>query len=157
MMTLRSVLLRLIAAITIIGIYSAAFVAIAVPTETAEACNPCDCPEDRRINCQGIQFYGIYTYERGSICYIDAYRMEDNGSPGRRAWRITSRDLADLPEFPEENMLITQEDAIFFYKLTSGEYQVNAGPAPDGKIYVLIFENACVAENRRELSFIPGE
>lgn len=156
-MNLRSALLRLVAAITIVAIFGAAFVVIAIPTDIAEACNPCDCPEDRRINCQGIQFYGIYTYERGSVCYIDAYRMEDNGSPGRRAWRITSRDLADLPEFPEENTLITQDDAIFFYKLTSGEYQVNAGPAPDGKIYVLIFEDACSATNRRELSFVPGE
>jgi hypothetical protein len=156
-MNWRTLTLRAIAFFVIVGIFAAAFVVIAVPTEEAQACNPCDCPEDRRINCQGIQFYAIYTYERNGVCTIDAYRMKDDGSPGRRAWRITQRDLDRLPETPEENTLIVQDDAIFFYKLTSGEYQVNAGPAEDGKIYVLIWENGCAGENRRESSFIPGE
>ncbi|MDX2138428.1 MAG: hypothetical protein SF123_10070 [Chloroflexota bacterium] len=153
-MNLR-LLFRILSFVVVVALVAGSVYVAAVPTETALACNPCDCPEDRRINCQGIQFYGVYTYTRGGVCYIDAYRMQDNGSPGRRAWRVTSRDLADIPERPEENLLITEGDAIAIYRLTSGELQVNAGPAPDGKVYVLIFNN-CPAGERRESTFTPG-
>lgn len=156
-MQLRPLLIRLLPIITLLGLITGASAVItAVPNSTAEACNPCDCPDDRRINCQGIQFYGIYTYERGNVCYIDAYRMQSNGSPGRRAWRFTSRDLAELPEAPEENTLLTSDDAIFLYQLTTGELQVNAGPAEDGKIYTLIWRG-CPASERTESSFVPGQ
>ncbi|MCL4247664.1 MAG: hypothetical protein KJ065_05915 [Anaerolineae bacterium] len=155
-MPLRKLLIRLLPLISTLAIFAGGVAAFtAAPSGTAEACNPCDCPSDKRINCQGIQFYGIYTYERGDVCYIDAYRMQSNGSPGRRAWRVTSRDLADLPEAPEENTLITSGDAIFLYQLTTGELQVNAGPAEDGKIYVTIWQG-CPADQRTESSFVPG-
>jgi len=156
-MPLRKLVIRLLPVVTTLAIFAGGFVAFsAVPSGTAEACNPCDCPGDRRINCQGIQFYGVYTYERAGVCYIDAYRMQSNGSPGRRAWRVTSNDLAELSEAPTSNTLITSGDAIFLYQLTSGELQVNAGPAEDGKIYVTIWRG-CPAEERTETSFVPGE
>ena len=156
-MRIRALMIRLLPLITTLLLFAGGFFVIsALPNSTAQACNPCDCPDDRRINCQGIQFYGIYTYERGNVCYIDAYRMQDNGSPGRRAWRLTSTDLARLPEAPEENTLIKSGDAIFLYQLTTGELQVNAGPAEDGKIYVTIWRG-CPASERTEQSFVPGE
>ncbi len=133
-----------------------AFFVIAPPTATTYACNPCQCPEDRRMNCQGIQYYGVYTYTRNSVCYLDAYRMKDDGSPGRRVWRVTSGDLAEIVEAPEVNTLITERDGIALYRLTSGELQVNAGPAGDGKIYVMVFDDCGDAAERRESTFTPG-
>jgi hypothetical protein len=151
-MQLRNWFLRVLPIFTLIGLIGGASAVItAVPTSTAQACNPCNCPEDRRINCEGIQFYGIYTFTRGSTCYIDAYRMQSNGSPGRRAWRYTSTQLENLPATPDENTLLTQGDAIALYQLTSGELQVNAGPI-DGKVYTIIWQG-CPAGERRELSW----
>ena len=44
-------------------------------------------------------------------------------------------------EIPEENLLIAQSEdgTVALYKLTTGEYQVNAGPDADGYVYVLIW------------------
>ncbi len=156
-MRIRRLFAGLLPIITMLILFVGGIFAVgALPNTTAKACNPCDCPDDRRINCQGIQFYGIYTYERGGVCYIDAYRMQANGSPGRRAWRLTSTELARLPENPVQNTLIKSADAIFLYQLTTGELQVNAGPAEDGKIYVTIWRG-CPAGERTEQSFVPGE
>lgn len=49
--------------------------------------------------------------------------------------------LAGLPGFPDENLLIAQsaDGTAALYLLTTGEYQVNAGPGADGYVYVLIW------------------
>ncbi|KAB2857396.1 MAG: hypothetical protein F9K46_12995 [Anaerolineae bacterium] len=55
---------------------------------------------------------------------------------------ITADDLAALPDYPIENMLIasTSDRFISVYKLTTGEYQVSVGPLTDGKVHVVIFD-----------------
>lgn len=155
-MRVRSFVLSMLPILTAVLVAVASFIIIAPPTATTYACNPCQCPEDRRMNCQGIQYYGVYTYTRNNVCYLDAYRMKDDGSPGRRIWRVTSRDLARIEEAPEVNTLITEGDGIALYRLTSGELQVNAGPAGDGKIYVMVFDGCGDTGERRESTFIPG-
>jgi hypothetical protein len=155
-MKLRAFFVSAMPLVTVAIVALAAFFIIAPPTATTYACNPCQCPEDRRMNCQGIQYYGVYTYNRGGVCYLDAYRMKDDGSPGRRVWRVTSRDLTRVPELPERNTLITEGDGIALYRLTSGELQVNAGPAGDGKVYVMVFNGCGDAAERRESTFVPG-
>ncbi len=54
---------------------------------------------------------------------------------------VSADVLADLPDFPAENTLIAQSEdgSVALYKLTTGEYQVNAGPDADGFVYVLIW------------------
>jgi hypothetical protein len=124
--------------------------------ERAAACNPCECPQDQRINCQGVEFYAVYTRVTTSgACFMEAWRMNPGGQPFR-VWRVSSRTLASVPRFPEVNTLIRQEQGIALYRLTSGEYQVNAGPDGEGKIYVARFTN-CPAENVQESSYLNRE
>lgn len=151
---LRKLLVGLLPLLTAFTLASGLFiVTAALPTGTAEACNPCECPGDLRANCQGIEFYGVFTRGSGAACNIDAFRFNAQGQ-SRRVFRATRAEIAAVPEFPAVNTLIEQNDAIALYRLTSGEFQVNAGPDGNGKVYVLIFNN-CPAENRRESSFIP--
>ncbi len=126
----------------------------AVTPDAVQACNPCDCPEDDRINCQGIDEYAVYTRTTTSgACYIDVYLI--NRDDARRAFRATTREIAAVPELPEENTLIDSYFEIALYRLTSGEFQVNYGPSrQDGKIYELIW-TGCPAEERRENSYVP--
>jgi hypothetical protein len=141
--------------LSIVTVVALAFVVLAgftfMPSGTVEACNPCNCKEDLRDNCQGIEFYGVYTRVIGGQCVIDAYRMSDSG-PGRRVFRVTERELARLPEFPESNLLVRENDAVALYKLTTGEYQINAGPDLNNKVYVIIF-TGCPSNSRQESSF----
>jgi hypothetical protein len=120
----------------------------------ADACNPCDCPDDGRVNCQGIEQYGVYTRDttQDETCEIDVYRVVNDAGKGELAFRVTEDDLADLPERPEENTLIDEDYEIALYLLTSGEFQVNAGPYAEGKVYTVVFKG-CPAEKVREESF----
>ncbi|MDZ4766272.1 MAG: hypothetical protein SGI73_17160 [Chloroflexota bacterium] len=124
---------------------------------TAQACNPCICEGDKRMNCQGVEFYAIYTRVNATTgtCSIDAWRMNPDGEPDF-VWRVTARQLARVADEPEENTLIMQGEAIALYRLTSGEYQVSAGPAAENKVFTAIFDN-CPAENVREESYTPGQ
>jgi hypothetical protein len=124
--------------------------------ETAYACNPCDCPEDRRNNCQGIEYYAIYAREAANgTCSIEAYRFNADGM-GTRVFRVSARQLSQVPEFPARNTLIRENEGVALYRLTTGEYQVNAGPDSNNKVYVLIFEG-CPATMIREETFSVGE
>jgi hypothetical protein len=125
--------------------------------EPAAACNPCECPGDLRANCIGFEFYAIYTRvnERTGTCSIDAWRMNGDDDPDF-VWRATARILARVPDEPEVNTLIIEGEGIALYRLTSGEYQVNAGPAAENKVFTMIFEN-CPAENVREDSYVAGQ
>lgn len=124
------------------------------PTGVAEACNPCECENDQRANCQGAEDYAIYTRVVDDACRIDAYLIGADGQ-GRRVFRATAAELAELPETPETNMEVeTYRGLITLYKLTSGQYQVNYGPNREGKIFELIF-SGCPAEDRTERTYIP--
>ncbi len=125
------------------------------PVNEANACNPCDCPHDFRINCQGIQYYAVYARPRESqlnnpnyVCEINVWRLGENDE-GFFAFRITRAELETLTTPPTENRLIKSRLDISFYHLTSGEFQINAGPDPEGKVFTIIFEG-CPATNVRE-------
>jgi len=125
--------------------------------EPSYACNPCDCPHDARINCQGVQFYAVYTRDTDGddFCNIDAYRLRDDTEDGLFAFSVSETQLAGLPEFPAENLLIDYGYDIALFKLTTGELQVSAGPDPEGKVYTVVFQG-CPAQNKRENSFFGG-
>jgi hypothetical protein len=115
------------------------------------ACNPCDCPEDNRENCQGIEFYAFYAREINRQCTFDFYRFNGDGQ-GRRVMRIRERTLENLAT-PEVNTLIRESEGISLYHLTSGEFQVSAGPDLNGKVYYVVFNLGCPADVNTEGSW----
>lgn len=121
-----------------------------LPSQVAQACLPCDCPTDRSLNCFGR--FGVYTpVEKDGSCSILILDIDDDGRSSF-ALRRTAKQLAKLPEQPEENVLVGEYYEIALYKLTSGEYQVNVGPDQEGKVFVLNF-SGCPAENVYESTF----
>lgn len=125
----------------------------------AAACNPCDCENDRRINCQGVEFYAVYvrTYNDPTItCALEMYRIDPQGvGLGRPVMRVSNVTLDRFPAGPT-NQLIRQNQSLAIYRLTSGELQINAGPDAQGKVFTIRFEG-CTANNRVEQSFIIGQ
>ncbi|MBE2268084.1 MAG: hypothetical protein IAE80_07605 [Anaerolinea sp.] len=120
------------------------------------ACNPCDCENDNRENCQGIDYYAMYARGVNNVCTLDFYRFDGAGQ-GYRVMRVRETELDDLPDYPNQNVLLRRNEGIALYQLSSGEFQVNAGPDASGKIYVLIFNLACPAEVLHEQSILPGQ
>jgi len=120
------------------------------PEDTANACLPCDCPENTTINCYGS--FGIFIIEEEDQCDIQILGVSDAGAE-YEAMYLTGEELAELPETPEENLLVDEYYEYTFYKLTSGEYQVNVGPDAEGKVYVVNFVG-CPATDVRESTFI---
>jgi hypothetical protein len=129
----------------------------ALPSGSAYACLPCNCPEDKRINCQGSEGYGVYTrVARDGSCSISVYLIDGAGR-GLRAIRLTASEIEDLPTQPEENTLIENyRDLVQFYVLTTGEYQVNYGPDKERKVFTVIW-TGCPAENIYESSYAPPD
>ncbi|MFN8528631.1 MAG: hypothetical protein U0670_08485 [Anaerolineae bacterium] len=130
---------------------------LAQPSQPVMACNPCNCPQDSRINCQGIDEYAVYTRTNSSgVCYIDVYLI--NGNDFHRAFRATSAEIAAVGDTPEVNTEIDSYYEVALYRLTTGEFQVNYGPSrQDGKIYVVTWTGCPATAERAEHSYVPGE
>ncbi|MFN8376470.1 MAG: hypothetical protein U0694_26810 [Anaerolineae bacterium] len=119
-----------------------------------QACLPCYCPHDARINCLGDEYYGVYTRTSSNgSCYIDVVLIDEDTGRGRRGIRLTPREQEAVEEFPAENTLVDSYYEASVYRLTSGEWQVNAGPNREGKVYVVVF-TGCPATNVHEYDFI---
>lgn len=131
-------MLRKFVSLGVASVIAFTLLVLAVPTRQAQACLPCYCPENRSLNCFGD--YAVYTnVDKNDRCEILILDINpDDGSP-TLAIRATARELAKLPETPEENILVDQFYEIALYKLTSGEYQVNVGPDAEYKVKVLRF------------------
>lgn len=145
-------LYRKFIATLIVAIMGATLLILALPARVANACLPCNCPTHRTVNCFGR--YGVYILQSGESCAIRVLDIDDNGKSSR-AIDLTARELAALPEKPEENILVDEYYEIAFYKLTTGEFQVNSGPDAEGKVFVLNF-TGCPATNVYESTFITG-
>lgn len=105
------------------------------------------CP-DGRINyrdCEPVAIYPVQD-EDGVGILVYVVKREDKGV-GEFGFFVSFAELNALPENPEEPILIAETDDGFaqLYKLPSGEYQVNAGPDDEGKVFEFRF------------SIIPGE
>jgi hypothetical protein len=151
----------LVLALGVVGLFALALMFTAASPAQASKdepiqCNPCDCPEDNRENCQGIEFYAVYARGTEDACTMEVYRFNDAGS-SRRVMRVTQREINRLPESVEENTLVKRADGIALYQLTSGELQFNAGPDANNKVYVMVFNYTCPAEVIREESFVSGQ
>lgn len=127
----------------------------AATVQPAVACNPCECENDRRLNCQGVEFFAVYvrTYNDATVtCALEMYRIiNQDGGLGRPVMRVSNVTLARFPA-GASNQLIRQNQGIALYRLSSGELQVNAGPDAQGKIYTLRFDG-CPATTRTEVSY----
>lgn len=90
----------------------------------------------------------------GENARLKVYVVEDNGpqnpvlafyrvnedATGNLIFYVSAAQLAaDYPDVPETPVLIFSQGPYSFYKLPSGEFQVNAGPDAEGKVDVLIF------------------
>ena len=123
---------------------------LVIPARTAHACLPCACDFNPTLNCFGT--YAAYTHgETTEDCTIEIGKVNGMGYD-ELAIALTTVEINALPEFPEENMLVAGYYEIALYKLTSGEYQINAGPDAEGKVNVLNWVG-CPAENVRESNF----
>lgn len=124
----------------------------ALPSQVTYACLPCNCPKNRSLNCYGD--YAIYTNvdKKTGDCEILVLGVDRKGRP-REVIRATASELAKLPDNPTENTLIEQYYEFALYKLTTGEYQLNVGPDPENKVFVIDF-TGCPASNVYESTFI---
>lgn len=125
-----------------------------IPSQVAYACLPCNCPTNRSLNCYGD--FAIYTNTlRNGDCEILVLGVNSKTGKPREAIRATAKELAKLPEFPEQNTLIEQYYEFALYKLTTGEYQLNVGPDAENKVFVVqvvgcpataVYESTFIAE-----------
>jgi hypothetical protein len=156
-MCVRPFFARLIKAFLAFVVCAAGLTALTLTSaDTAQACNPCECENDRRHNCMGGQFYAVYTKGTPTGCLFEVYSIAPNGT-GRRQLRFTERDLARFPAKAQNYLVATGRDKRFaLYRLASGEWQVNAGPDEENKVYVTIIRD-CPASAVREEVFIMGK
>lgn len=149
-MTIR----KLFAFVPFVALLAGGLVALIVPTQKAEACLPCYCHFNPPLNCFGG--YAAYTHgDSPDNCQIEIAKVGALGYEELAIW-MTSQELAALPEFPEQNMLVDQYYEIALYKLTTGEFQINYGPDAEGKVYVLNF-TGCPAQNVYESHYVAGQ
>lgn len=138
-------LARRLVSVVVLMVLGITALVVALPSQVAQACLPCYCPQNRSLNCYGN--YAVYTnVDKNDKCDILILDINpDDGSP-TLAIRATARQLAKLDDFPEENVLIDQYYEISLFKLTSGEYQVNVGPDAENKVKVLRFTGCPATE-----------
>lgn len=145
---------KLRALVPLAAILIGGLIALIVPTQTARACLPCYCDFNPPLNCFGG--YAAYTHgDSPDVCQIEIGKVNGRGYDELAIW-LTSRDLAALPEAPEQHILVDQYYEIALYKLTTGEFQINYGPDAEGKVYVLNF-TGCPAENVYESHYVAGQ
>lgn len=53
---------------------------------------------------------------------------------------LTDAELDAVSVAPEINTLVASSGDLALYKLTSGEWQINAGPDAEGKLHVLVYD-----------------
>lgn len=94
-------------------------------------------PGDDRINRQAYARAAVYCDDANSRVAIYGVDEEGEGFP---AIFVPYADLPATPAEADGHTLIAQYENIGFYRLTTGEYQINAGPDGEGKSYVVIWD-----------------
>jgi hypothetical protein len=111
------------------------------PTGTAEACLPCKCPvENPPVNCYGPYSFFVH-WVPGNAFDIEIMAIDPNGNQERVIY-LTAKELAALPAHPEQHMLIAEAPDLWLYKLSYGDYQVNAKSPTEKKVFFAIFSAA---------------
>lgn len=151
----RQVFVRFAALLPIMAVMLVAAFSL-IPTQSAEACLPCDCPDNTAVNCWGP--YQLFTDsdEDGENCTIEVWLVA--GDKGERAFRVTPREQSrlPLPEEMDENVVVEEVSGATLYWLMSGEYQLNVGPDGEGKVHTINWEG-CPADDVVEGTFTVGQ
>ncbi len=149
------VMLPLITAVPLLVGVFVALAALFLPTEKAQACLPCTCPQNSALNCYGGFHVNTIVNPKTGDCAIEVLGIDGNVN-GYKAIYVTAKELAKLPEFPEENTLIEQYYEYALYKLQNGQYQVNVGPLAESKVYVVTW-TGCPATDVKESNYVAGQ
>jgi hypothetical protein len=92
-------------------------------------------PGDDRINRQAYAYASVYCDAANDRVGIYGIQSDGSGVPAIFV------PYAELPPTPtDSHVLIGQHQDIRFYRLTTGEYQVNTGPDAEGKEYVVVWD-----------------
>jgi hypothetical protein len=92
-------------------------------------------PGDGRVKPDAGAPVAVYCHDYG----IDVYRINPD-STGTLVFSATNAEIKRVGDSPARNTLIDSAGNIRLYQLTTGEFQVNAGPDAEGKEYVLTWE-----------------
>lgn len=100
----------------------------------------------------------LFVVDEGTANPVLAFYRVNEDASGTLIFFIPSSDLADLPANPDAPIEIYRsENGVYgFYKLPSGEYQVNAGPDAEGKVDVINFTGVPPTNVRRSQYNIYG-
>lgn len=90
-------------------------------------------PQDGRISPDAAAPFAAYCTDWG----LHVYGINE-ASDGWLAFTVALNVLSEPP--PAENTLIVTAGNLSLYRLTTGEWQINAAPDAEGKEYVLIWE-----------------
>lgn len=82
---------------------------------------------------------------------IDIYTVSGDGA-GQLAIHIEDRELDAFPALPAENTIVASNGSVLLSRISTGEYQVNAGPDSAGTMYVFIWD-ACPPVHSYNKSF----
>lgn len=93
-------------------------------------------PDDGRLQPDAAAPVAVYCQDYG----IDIYGINAD-STGTLAFTASNEAIEAVGEAPEVNTLIAEEGNVRLYRLTTGEFQINAGPDAEGKEYVLIWDD----------------
>jgi hypothetical protein len=72
---------------------------------------------------------------------VSVYQINDQGQGVCTMYFTKSQLDKIVPTVPDKNTFIASSGDIDLYRLTTGEYQVNAGPDFEGKVEVVVFND----------------
>lgn len=98
---------------------------------------------DGRINFIACEPVAIYPVQDDGGWAMNVWIVERGDPIGRPGFFVSAEDLAALPANPPAPILVAESEDGFtqLYWLPSNEYQVNAGPDYEGKVFAFRFKS----------------
>lgn len=118
---------------------------------------------DGRLNtnlCEPVAIYPIFTSDAdvpGLSIWGTRVDRIDNNPGGEFLFFVPGAELQDLPDNPEESILIEESDDGFarLYKLPDGQFLVQAGPDFEGKVFNFYFDDLASGNVPTITTFFP--
>lgn len=97
---------------------------------------------DGRINFIACEPVAIYPVQDNDGWAMNVWIVERGDPIGRPGFFVSAEELAGLPTNPDTPILVAESEDGFtqLYWLPSNEYQVNAGPDYEGKVFTFRFQ-----------------
>lgn len=98
---------------------------------------------DGRINFIACEPVAIYPVQDDDGWAMNVWIVERGDPIGRPGFFVSAEELAGLPANPDAPILVAESEDGFtqLYWLPSNEYQVNAGPDYEGKVFAFCFKS----------------